>query len=299
MTNEQLVTLIKNKMDVADNMLKLWQQNIKFIGKIAGSYRGYEDIEDLKQQGYIGLCNAVEGYRTEEGIPFINYASFWIRQSMMRYIENCGNIVKVPTHERQRQRKYKKLLHDFEVQVGRKPTDWEICHCMQISYSVLEKMRNNAGMGQVGSLDSLINEDGDTTVGDMVPGDTDVEGFVLDKIEREELKQVIWSVVDTLPGKQPQVIRFRYKEGKTLKATGEEIGGISKEYVRTIEKNAFKELRKPSRRNKLIVFLPEAMGSTAYQHNGVGEFGRTWTSSTERAALRLKAYEDTALHVQY
>lgn len=299
MTNEQLVTLIKNKVDVADNMLQLWQQNRNFITMIASKYQGYEDIEDLKQQGYIGLCNAVEGYRTEEGVPFINYASFWIRQSMMRYIENCGNIVRVPTHERQRQRKYKKLLHDFEVQIGRKPTDWEICRSMQISSRALDEMRNNAGMGQVGSLDSLIGEDGDTTVGDMVPGDTDVEGSVLDKIEREELEHVIWSVVDTLPGNQPQVIRCMYQEGKTLKATGEEVGGISVERVRAIKQNAFRELRKPSRRNKLIAFLPEVMGSTAYQHNGVGEFRRTWTSSTERVAIRLKIYEEMERCVFY
>ncbi|MDE5907766.1 MAG: sigma-70 family RNA polymerase sigma factor [Lachnospiraceae bacterium] len=227
MTNEQLVTLIKNKMDVADNMLKLWQQNIKFIGKIAGSYRGYEDIEDLKQQGYIGLCDAVEGYRAEEGIPFINYASFWIRQSMTRYIENCGGVVRIPVHERQRQRKYKKLLHDFEARTGRKPTDWEICRSMQISSKVLEEMRNNAGMEQIGSLDNVIGEDSDTTIGDLVPGDADVEGTVLDHIEQEELSNVLWSVVDTLPGNQPQVLRCMYQEGKTLKATGEAVGGIT------------------------------------------------------------------------
>lgn len=123
MTNEQLVTLIKNGMDVSDNMLKLWQQNRGFIFKIASGYKGYEELEDLNQQGYIGLCHAVEGYRLEEDIPFINYAAFWIRQSIKRYIENCGSIVRIPSHEWQRQKKYKKLLHDFEAQTGRKPTD--------------------------------------------------------------------------------------------------------------------------------------------------------------------------------
>lgn len=294
MTNEQLAALIKDGIDVSDNMLQLWRQNRGFINKIAFAYRGYEDIEDLQQQGYIGLCHAVEGYRTEEDIPFINYAAFWIRQSMARYIENCGSVVRIPIHERQRQRKYKKLLHDFEAQVGRMPTDWEICHCMQISYKVLEEMRNNAGMGQIGSLDNYIGEEGDITIGDMVPSDADVEGAVLDKIEREELKQVIWSVVDTLPGNQPQVIRSRYQEGKTLKVTGEEIGGISKERVRVIENRAIRELRKPSRRDRLIVFMPEAMGSTAYRHNGIGEFERTWTSSTELAALKI--YEEITGH---
>ena len=295
MTNEQLVTLIKDGIDASDNMLQIWQQNRKFIAVIAGKYQGYEDIEDLKQQGYIGLCSAVDSYRPEESVPFINYAAFWIRQSMMRYIENCGSVVRIPTHERQRQGKYKKLLYDFEAQTGREPTDWEICRCMQISRRVLEEIKNNAGMGQIGSLDSYVGEDGDNTVGDMIPGDTDIEGFVLDKIEREELEHVIWSVVDTLPGNQPQVIRSLYREGNTLKATGKIIGGVSVERVRTIKQRAIRELRRPSRSNRLIAFLPEAVGGAIYRHNGIEEFERTWTSSTERAALKM--YEEITGHV--
>lgn len=291
MTNEQLVVLIKDGIDVSDNMLQLWQQNRGFINKIAFAYRGYEDIEDLKQQGYIGLCQAVDGYRSEENVPFINYAAFWIRQSMERYIENCGSVVRIPSNEKQRQRKYKKLIHDFKARTGREPTDWEVCHCMQISYKVLEEMKNNARMGQIGSLDNYIGEDGDNTVADMVPGDMDVEGLVLDKVEKEELRQVVWSVVDTLPDKQPRVIRSIYQEGKTLKATGETIG-VSKERIRRIRDDALRELRNTNRRYRLIAFLPEAVESTAYRHNGSREFERTWTSSTERAALRLQIYEE-------
>ena len=86
LTNEQLVTLIRAGENEADNMLKLWQQNQGYIGKIAMSYQAYEDIEDLKQQGYIGLCHAVNSYRPDEGVLFMSYAAFWIRQSMQRYI---------------------------------------------------------------------------------------------------------------------------------------------------------------------------------------------------------------------
>ncbi len=295
-TNEQLVLLIKDGIDVPGNMLQLWQQNRGFINKIAFAYRGYEDIEDLQQQGYIGLCQAVDGYRPEENVLFISYAAFWIRQNMERYIENCGSVVRIPSHEKQRQRKYKKLIHDFKAQTGREPTDWEVCHCMQVSYKVLEEMKNNARMGQIGSLDNYIGEDGDNTVVDMIPGDMDVEGFVLDKVEKEELKQVVWSVVDTLPDNQPQVIRCIYKEGKTLKAAGETVG-VSKERIRIIRDNALKKLRNTERRYKLMAFLPEAVESTAYRHNGSREFERTWTSSTERAALRLKIYEELEISI--
>ncbi len=296
MTNEQLVTLIKNGIDVPENMLSLWEQNRGFIAKIACKYQGYEDIEDLKQQGYIGLCNAVEGYRPEEEIPFINYAAFWIRQSMTRYIEECGAVVRIPSCEQIRQRKYKKLLYVFELQTGRKPTDWEVCRCMQISHKVLEEMKSNVRMGSIGSLDSSINEDGDSTVGDMVAGNADVEGAVLDKVEKEELKHVIWPVVDSLPDNQPYVIRAIFQEGKTLKAAGEKIG-VSVERTRQIRNRAIRELRKPGRREKLIAFLPEHVESTAYRYNSVKSFNRTWTSSTELAALKI--YEEITGHVLY
>ena len=54
-------------MDEAENMLKLWQQNRGLIHTIARKYAAYDDIEDLEQQGYIGLCDAVQNYRPEEG----------------------------------------------------------------------------------------------------------------------------------------------------------------------------------------------------------------------------------------
>lgn len=146
MTNEQLVLLIKDKIDVSDNMLQLWQQNRRFVTKLANRYKGYEDIEDLQQQGFIGLCSAVENYRPEECVPFINYAAFWIRQSMSRYVETCSSVVKVPTQARQNHRKYRSLLHEFEILIGREPTDMEIRCCMWISKEELDNIRNGARM---------------------------------------------------------------------------------------------------------------------------------------------------------
>ncbi len=285
-TNEQLILLIKDGVDVSDNMLQLWQQNQGFIWRIADSYKGYEDIEDLRQQGYIGLCNAVDGYCPEENIPFINYAALWIRQSMKRYIENNGSIVRVPINEQQLQRKYKKLVHNFELQIGRKPTEIEACYYMGISRKRLEHIKNDAIMEKIGSIDIYTGEDGDNTIGDLIPDDVDVESSVLDAIEKEELKEVLWPMVDTLPGKQPQVIRSLFQEGKTLKATGKEIG-VTTERVRTIKQTALRELRKPNRSKILAAYLPEAVIGMVYRHNGAQEFNRTWTSSTELTALKI------------
>ena len=101
MSNEQIVVRIQAGENTADNMLKLWQQTEGFIAKLAMSYQGYAELEDLKQEGYIGLCEAVRQYDAGKGVPFINYAAFWIRQAMRRYIDNCCGVVRLPVHARE------------------------------------------------------------------------------------------------------------------------------------------------------------------------------------------------------
>lgn len=72
MTNEQLVLRIRAGENTAANMLQLWQQNQGLIGKIAGRYRHYADEEDLKQEGYFGLCAAVEHWEPERSSSLFN-----------------------------------------------------------------------------------------------------------------------------------------------------------------------------------------------------------------------------------
>ena len=288
LTNEQLVTLIRAGENEADTMLKLWQQNQGYIGKIAMSYQAYEDIEDLKQQGYIGLCHAVNSYRPDEGVLFMSYAAFWIRQSMQRYIEDCGSVVRIPANMRQSMRKYKKMVSLFQSQFGRKPTDREACLYLDVSYNRLEELKKGVVLDNMGSLDIPIGEEQDCSLYDVIPGSEGIESTVLDKVQQEELKALIWPLVDALPGKAPEVIRARFLDGKTLKETGQQIG-TNIEAARQWQEKGFRELRKPAVRKKLIPFVreDERIYSRGLVGNGVGAFNRTWTSSTERAAIDL------------
>ncbi len=283
MSNEELVSRIKSGIDPAGNMLQLWEQNRGLIGSIAVKYKGYEDLEDLKQQGYIGLCNAVNNYQSGEGVPFAGYAALWIRQSMTRYIVNSGNPVRIPVHEFNRQQRYKRFLREYEVRTGRKPDDREACLYLEITPKQLEALKAGVTMGQIGSLDSGIGEDGETTIGDMVPGNADVEGTVLDQVEAEELKELLWPVVDSLPGKCPCVIRALYQEGKTLKGAGE-AAGVTAERARVLKNKAFKELRNE---RKLRKYMEDRLVCNAYKHIGAETFQRTHTSATELAALEI------------
>lgn len=77
-SNEQLVARIQAGVDTADDMLRLWQQTRDFITLLAKKYSAYAEMEDLQQEGYLALCDAVGKYEPDRGVTFINYAAYWI-----------------------------------------------------------------------------------------------------------------------------------------------------------------------------------------------------------------------------
>lgn len=288
MTNEQLVMRIKAGENVAENMEALYLQVKNFIHRIALKYRGRAELDDLEQEGYLALYDAVDGYDPASGFLFLTYARHWIRQRMVRYIQNNGS-VRLPVHEWERMSRYRKLENVFLAQLGRKPSEAEIRYYLGLNHRQSLELQTALKMRQIGSLDSPVEgTEGDEagTLGDMVAGPENVEGAVLDRVEAGQLRAVLWQEVDSLPDGQPEVLRARYQEGRTLKEVGSSLG-VSVEMARQIEKKALRELRRPSHSRKLLPFLPEAMAAQAYRHNGIGEFSRTWTSSTEWVAMRI------------
>ena len=290
MTNEQLAIRIKSGIDVADNMLALWQQNRSFIHKIANQYRAYADAEDLEQEGYLGLSDAVNHYNPDEGVTFLHYASFWIKQYMSRYIKSNGTI-RLPEFMQGRIREYHRMVQKWQQNYHRKPTDGEICHFLDLSWEMLENLKKAVQMAKIGSLDIPIGEDEDCSLYELIPGSIDeeeqVESMVLEKVQKEELCAVVWALVDSLTDTQAKTIRARYQDNMTFREIAED-QGVSVEMARQRERQGLRELRKPSKSKLLRPFLPDdnRIYSMGLQGNGVGSFNRTWTSSTERAALR-------------
>lgn len=286
LSNEQLVMRIRTGEDVAGNMEALYLQVKNFIHVTALRYQGRAELDDLEQEGYLALYDAVDGYDPASGFLFLTYARHWIRQRMVRYIQNNSS-VRLPVHEWERMSQYRKLENIFLAQLGRKPSEEETRYYLGLNHKQSFELQTALKMRQIGSLDSPVEgTEGDEagTLGDMVAGSEDVEGAALDKIEAGQLRAVLWQEVDSLPGRQPEVLRARYQGGRTLKETGAVLG-VSVEAARQIERKALRELRRPGRSRKLLPFLPEAVQAQAYRHNGAAEFNHTWTSSTERAAL--------------
>lgn len=286
MTNEQLVLRILAGEDEAKNMLQLWEQNQRFIGSIAVKFSGYAEMDDLKQEGYIAMCNAVRNYDPDQGSTFIHYAAFWIRQGMQRYIENCCGAIRIPVGVQTEIRKYKKICSSFQKQYGREASDRELCGLLCVNGEKLDQLKKDAEMGQIRSLSEPIGgEDGDITLGDAVASADDLEGTTMQDLDAEIMKRDLWIAVDELPGKLPSVIRCRFLEGKTLEETGRIIG-VNKGAVRRQQEKALRELRWTSRGRKYRGYYEEYISASPVCHVGVESFQRTWTSSTEREALR-------------
>ncbi len=285
MSNEQLVYRIKAGEDTANNMLRLWEQNQRFIGMIAVKYSGYAEMDDLKQEGYLALCEAVRHYNSDQAVPFINYAAFYIRQGMQRYIENFGSCIRIPVHRQQSVKKYKKIVAEYQKKYGVSPSDAEIRPLMGVSREVLDNIKESAVMGRIESLSKPVNESEDTFLEDMIVSGEDVEDEVDKKVDRERMNRELWEMVETLPSDQSQVIKSRFIDGNTLREIGQK-QGKSIERIRQIEMKALKTMRAPRRCRTLRGYYEVYLSAAPIHHVGVRQFQRTWESEVERAVLR-------------
>ncbi len=107
MTNEQIVSEIRNGYSVTDYMQLLYESNLPLIKKFIRPYTAYEAMEDLLQESYFGLWEAVQHYETSANVRFMTYAEYWIRQFVQWYLEKCGSTVRIPSHTRQKIARYK------------------------------------------------------------------------------------------------------------------------------------------------------------------------------------------------
>ena len=283
--NEELVKLIQNGTDVTENMQQLWQQNRGFIFKIAIQYQSLSELDDLIQESYFGLCKAVDHYNPDMDASFIHYASFWIRQQLIRYIKK-NKTVRIPEHTHGKIREYKKAVQQWQQRYHREPTEAEISDYIGIDGKTLEEIKRSALMGKIGSLDVPVGEESDGTLYDLIPSGMDDKEDVLNKVANEELAEVLWGMVEELPGQQSEVLKMRFKENMKLREIGA-VCGFSTDRARQIENKGLRTLRNPKRSRILREFLDdERIYNSALHGNGVSSFSNTWTSSTERIALK-------------
>ncbi len=285
MENEQLVARIRAGEDVAKNMLKLYDQNWGFIAKTAKKYQGVAEMEDLMQEGYIGLSEAVNHFDADRGVSFLSYASFWIRQSMKRYIDNCGSVIRLPVHAREEVYEYNKVVKEYRRQFGEWPPEFALCRLLNVDRDKLQEIKKAVQIGQMRSLSEVIGgEDGDFTLEDTIASDQDLEGDAIESADTAAMKRELWIAVDRLPGNLPEVIKRRFLDGRTLNEISQE-WGVTYNKVRDIQSKALRTLRQPGISRKYRRYYEEYISANSCRHVGVESFMRTGLSEVELEVL--------------
>ena len=291
MTNEELVYKIQSGENTSENMMLLYGQVKDFIRSVAWKYRNSEELEDLEQEGFLALYSAIENYNSAAGCKFLTYAEKWIRQRMQRYIQNQGSCLRIPVYCLEKVKKYKNFCERYEEETGERPSDFITARFLGFTEEQVKNIRVYACMASVGCLDAPVTGlEGteDSHVIDLVASAENLEEETVERLANDQLKKTLWGCVAELPEEQRDVIKRCYQNGDALSKIGLSTGRTFSE-VRKLHGKALKVLRRYPYGEKLRPFLPEdeRIYSSALWGNGAEHFNRTWTSSTERVALKL------------
>jgi RNA polymerase sigma factor (sigma-70 family) len=219
------------------------EHNLKLVIKIAKEFSGMGlPLIDLVQEGNLGLLHAVEKFDHRRGSRFSTYGSWWIRQACIRAIQNQSRTIRLPSHVYDQTLRVERARAAISTRLGRAPEAGELSAALQVSEDRVEDLRN-ACRNLVSLEDPLFGLD-DRSVADAVadPADTDPG----DVIDRDRVAGELGDLLQDLPTREQQVLRWRFGFGREQPHTLREIGdrlGLSRERVRQIESGALAKLR--------------------------------------------------------
>lgn len=226
----------------ADAKKQMIAGNLRLVIHWARRYqdRGVE-MADLLQEGTFGLMRAVEKFEPERGFKFSTYATWWIRQSLQRAVQQHGRTIRIPLEVGEQLQRLEAATAELTSLFGRRPTDDEILEATGINRTQRLQLENLPSV--TASLDQPASSDSTTTLGELVGSNDDswIEG-----IERNMMHEQLKGALNQLTELQRDVLNFRYGlNGGTplsLQATAQKMD-IGVRRVRRAEEEALEILR--------------------------------------------------------
>lgn len=236
---------------------RIVKANLRFVVSVAKKYQSSAfELNDLINEGNIGLMIAIDKFDPEKGYHFISYAVWWIRQTILKAIYEKGKMIRLPSNktndiikiENARKSLKAKLTEEEELEqvaIMLNMTPVHVQEMMMISKDVF-------------SLDSKVggDESESNSLGEMLEDTTSVSPE--ENAIQNDMKEQIDNVLSTLTAKEAEILRYRFglngKKAMSLKEVGE-VFNLTKERIRQIEKKAIKRLQHPTRSVKLEAFI--------------------------------------------
>lgn len=286
MTNEQMVEEIKKGININENMLMLYNNNLPLIKSCINQYFAYTyDQDDLLQEAFLGLWEAVEHYSADLGSKFMTYAPYRIKQRIIKYLNNSCSPVSMSNYMHEKIKKYKKIIDCFSKESGYIPSDSELARQMDVSIEEIKELKIYSQ--PTTSLDACFSntEEESDTLGDILKSNFDLEESVLDKTIEEKQKKVLWNIVKgKVTAREFQILQDYFEKNLSLQKIAEN-ENVSSARITEIKKRAIEKLKKTNVKRWLSEQF-EIFDSDMYR-NGYGKYcNNQFTSNVEKIAMK-------------